>query len=357
MILRLFFALALLFATQLAYAERRKLYVVDIETGKGITNALVSNPEGKLLGLTDTLGIVEMPRGLCMVSHVGYMPEESSADTIRLRPLTRVLPDASVVSRMPDYACLTSLIRVYQYVDSVPVNYAEGIVDFYINTRKHKLSYVIESLRVYRDKKLLRDTEMSKGGFDVSSNGLYDWLRNAYISADEDAEYRIVEDDGRPMIYKGVEPYPAHLIEQGDQVDISLDLLGADEGRELKLMGRKTRIVRNELYQSYPKAKLYVARPYDMLAYRLLVELDSSYKGGDVRRVQNVTEIYALDLKFVTSEVYKTIKVNSYWGSFGRSIAPYIYDEFLGQKEWQAKVPMREPSIARRLGSDLLLLE
>ena len=93
------------------------------------------------------------------------------------------LQEVEVLEKGPRYYRLRSAVRVYQYIDSIPLNFVDGVVDFYVDTKRGKLDYKALRLDVYTDDDAIKHSSLQKGIVDMSNNSLVNWLYNEHISS------------------------------------------------------------------------------------------------------------------------------------------------------------------------------
>lgn len=152
--LRLLFLLSLFFPCSIA--AQKQVCVIDADTQQPIGNVVITNTQtGKILGVTRENGLytVEPQTQRLSFSHLSYLPLQAQpADTIRMRPHNYPLSSPQVTAQAADYYRLRAVVRNYQYIDSLPVNFVDAIIDFYVNGKGNKLEYQIIKLDAYRDK-------------------------------------------------------------------------------------------------------------------------------------------------------------------------------------------------------------
>lgn len=350
-------ALAVLITINLipAYAEGRQLIIREAKGHSPIANALIHDNEGRYITCSDSLGraIVPISTQAYHISHIAYQSISSTRDTIEMQDYRYPIDAVPVVGKMPEYVRLRTWVRIYQYIDSLPVNYVEGLVDFYTPTGKNKLSYTLRSLALYRDNEAIRREQLAKGAWDINSNGLFDWLLNEHISGQASSDFQLVEGVRNIELHHRGQPYPYAGIKTEDQrYSLSVNLQALSEGKKLKLFGRSVRIVHKELFQVFPQREVELLQPYDMQVYRSFVDLEVDYKGKQLP-IRNLTELYVLERKFLNVTDYKAEDRSRHWGNFSHSVAP---EEVAKHLLTYPSIPPRLDVIERSLGKRLMLL-
>ena len=129
----------------LSLSAQRKVHVIDATTLLPIENVVVTDAQlGKVLGITPKKRPLSLHFSVQKLSfsHLSYQPLAAPvADTIRLVPRDYNIAPTEVTAKAADYYRLRAVVRSYQYVDSIPVNFVDAVLDFYVNGKGNKLEY------------------------------------------------------------------------------------------------------------------------------------------------------------------------------------------------------------------------
>ena len=164
----------------LSLSAQRKVHVIDATTLLPIENVVVTDAQsGKVLGITPKNGLFPSTSQFKKLSfsHLSYQPLVAPvADTVRLVPRDYNIAPTEVTAKAADYYRLRAVVRSYQYVDSIPVNFVDAVLDFYVNG--NKLEYRVLKLDAYKDKARIRENNLNRSKVEVDDNGLLDWVSN-----------------------------------------------------------------------------------------------------------------------------------------------------------------------------------
>ena len=107
---------------------------MDVTTRQPIENVVVTDAQsGKVLGITPQNGcfLSTSQAKKLSFSHLSYQPLAAPvADTVRLVPRDYQIAASEVTAKAADYYRLRAVVRSYQYVDSIPVNFVDAVLDF-----------------------------------------------------------------------------------------------------------------------------------------------------------------------------------------------------------------------------------
>ena len=166
----------------LSLSAQRKVHIIDATTLLPIENVVVTDAQsGKVLGITPKNGLFPSTSQFKKLSfsHLSYQPLATPvADTVRLVPRDYNIAPTEVTAKAADYYRLRAVVRSYQYVDSIPVNFVDAVLDFYVNGKGNKLEYRVLKLDAYKDKARIRENNLNRSKVEVDDNGLLDWVSN-----------------------------------------------------------------------------------------------------------------------------------------------------------------------------------
>lgn len=153
-ILPAFLATLLLFACPIL--GRAQLKIVDEKDGKPIAGAYVFSNDNHLLCMSDANGDTQPLEGTVTISVLSYEPKTIDASktkgTVSLRQKPYALPE--VVVHGTDYLKLVGAFRDICRNDGKTILYREGIMNFYINMKTHKIQRRVRACRQYECPKL-----------------------------------------------------------------------------------------------------------------------------------------------------------------------------------------------------------
>ena len=148
-ILPVFLATLLLFACPIL--GRAQLKIVDEKDGKPIAGAYVFSNDNHLLCMSDANGDTQPLEGTVTISVLSYEPKTIDASktkgTVSLRQKPYALPE--VVVHGTDYLKLVGAFRDICRNDGKTILYREGIMNFYINMKTHKIQRRVRACRQY----------------------------------------------------------------------------------------------------------------------------------------------------------------------------------------------------------------
>lgn len=300
-----------------------QVLLLTYDSKEPIRNALITDSEsGTSLGISDKKGRISIgPRvQRITISHASYQSLDITLpqDTIYLDFAPMQLQEVEILAQKPRYYRLRSAVRVYQYLDSLPINFVEGIVDFYVDTKKPKLGYKALRLDVYTDDEVIKRSSLKKGIVNMSNNSLINWILNEHIASN--SEFLVTD----TCVYdkkSGVEvgcwsKYPNGVS------NIAVDLLAVTGEQQRTMLGLTTTIHKKILEQSFPRGiSLGYIEPYDFQMYRLSIELSARSRNRIIPvYTTKIHEVYVLERKAINEVEYKSISLDNNWGSLSSSI-------------------------------------
>lgn len=288
-----------------------------------VVNALITKSEdGSFLGFSDKNGRFHIGQGTkkITISHPSYQSLDITLpqDTVYLDFAPIQLQEVEVLGEGPRYYRLRSVVRIYQYMDSIPINFVDGVVDFYVDTKRGKLGYRALRLDVYTDDEAIKHSSLQKGIVDMSNNSLVNWLHNEHISSNGEL---LVSDNCIFDTKSGAKV--GHWNKSSNGVlNVSVDLINPNEEQQRTSLGRTTIIHKKVLEQSFPQGTSPKhIKPYDFQMYRLSIELSTrTKKKMALVFTTKIHEIYVLERKGLSEAEYKTIRLDNNWGSLTSSI-------------------------------------
>lgn len=296
-----------------------------------LSEVLFMAPDGQVVGLSDHAGQVEynFPSGIELTTtHIGYADITRTlhdGDTLRMRPVGYTLPGVTAESIDPtaDYTGMTALVRICQYIDSIPAYYTESLIDYYIPREGDKLQFTIRSARAYSDEDYIRETKTEAGSVSMMSNGVSNFLSNSPFPLSSD--YQVV---GTP------DETPASITCDGKSVgqirktvsgdyELTLDWLRDQDRKTRSLLGRKSTITLKRLQVTLPNlSPIEGLRPGHFLRQRSIIGLTTQYRKKSPVHILNVTDIYPLSLRSLSKEEVNALKPTTDFGNIHHSIEP-----------------------------------
>lgn len=135
---------------------RAQLKIVDEQDGKPIAGAYVFSRDNHLLCISDANGDTQPLEGMVTISILSYEPKTVDASKTRgvvcLRQKPYALPE--VVVNSSGYVKLAGAFRDICRNDGKTILYREGIMNFYIDMKTHKIQRRVRACRQYERPKL-----------------------------------------------------------------------------------------------------------------------------------------------------------------------------------------------------------
>ncbi len=342
-----------IFTCLIASRAQEQILLLAFDSNEPVSNALITESEsGSFLGFSDRNGRFHVGQKInkITISHPSYqslgitLPQ----DTIYLDFTPVQLQEVEVWAQAPRYYRLRSVVRIYQYLDSIPINFVDGVVDFYVDAKKAKLGYKALRLDVYTDDDAIKRSSLQKGVVDMSNNSLVNWMLNEHISSNgvlQVTDTCVFDTKSKTKVGRW-KKYP------NGTLNVSVDLLGANGEQQRTTLGRTTTIHKKVLEQDFPQGtSLEHIRSYDFQMYRLSIELSTRPKKKMAPvYTTKIHEVYVLERKGVSEAEYKATHLDNNWGSLSSSIK---------QENWQhinLFLPQIPKSIEMNLNKQLKLL-
>lgn len=300
-----------------------QVLLLAYDSKEPVVNALITEREsGSFLGFSDKYGRFHArpETRKITITHSSYQSLSITLpqDTVYLDFVPVQLQETEVWAQAPRYYRLRSVVRIYQYLDSVPINFVDGVVDFYVDTKKSKLGYKALHLDVYTDDDAIKRSSLQKGVMDMSNNSLVNWMLNEHVSSNGELQAT----DTCVFDTKSGAKVGRWNRQPNGVLSVSVDLLNTNGEQQRTTLGRTTIIHRKVLEQNFPKGvSPEHIRPYDFQMYRLSIELSTrSRKKLEPIYTTKIHEVYVLERKGVSEAEYKTIRLDNNWGSLVFSI-------------------------------------
>lgn len=330
-------------------SAQRLVVVLDSLERQPIENVMLTDgTTGKLLSISDANGraYLSQQTKAIVASHLSFQPKLAAvADTILLQRSVRSLAEAVVASQPADYYRLRAVVRTYQYIDSIPVNFVDALLDFYVNGKGTKLHYDALQLDVYQNKSYIEATNLAKGTATASSNSIINWLTNPHIATHRGDFYC----EGTKVIRHkdNVEVGSMLKTENGDYTT-KLNLHLPNDTATHTFFGRSVRFTAKTVEQTFPNnIDLTNIRPYDMSSYRFVVRRTTwTKKYPTPVHLTEIDEITIIDRKRMTKEEVKQIDMDTDW-----------FNLFKSKKNEGFHPPFPLPEgIRRHIGKELMRL-
>lgn len=314
------YKLVALFCTlsfSLSTKSQHRIQIVDMEWNKPIENAIVTDrTTGKLLAITNTKGQAIIPNmiGELSISHLSYLPLCSTIkDTIFLERHIKEIPEVIISAQPADYYRLRSVVRTYQYIDSIPVNFVDAILDFYVDGEGRKLQYRSQKIDAYQNKKYIQQMKLKYGTVSASKNSIINWLTNSHIATTKSGLH--IED--MKIIHQSRNQQEiGTIIKQKDgSYFAKANLLQPSDTITRNFLGRYIKLTDIHLEQTFSQTvDINHIRPHDFSVYRYIVRRSSWTKKHPLKiNLTELSEILVLDRKRITKEEFKQIKLDTDW--------------------------------------------
>lgn len=338
--------ISLIYST--ARAQRMVVILDSLDSEPIGTAVLTDSKTGKLISVSDTQGraFISQRTQELVVSHLSFQSRLATiADTIYLQRSIRNFPEAIVASQPADYYRLRAVVRTYQYIDSIPVNFVDALLDFYVNGKGTKLQYDALQLDVYQNKSYINATNIAKGTATASTSSIINWIVNPHIATRGGDLYC----EGTKVIRRKdkVEVGNLQKVENGDYT-AKINLLLPHDTATHTFFGRSVRFTAKTLEQTFPSnIDLANIRPYDMSSYRFVVRRTTwTKKYPTPIHLTEIDEITIIDRERMTKEEVKQIDMDTNWTNLLKSKK---------REELQHPFPLPE-SIKRHIGQELMHL-
>ena len=305
----------LLWLCALTTSAQRTLWVADSLDRTPIAHVLITDAtSGKLLSMTDKDGRATLPKAIARVgvSHLAYQGKLATArDTIWLSKAVRNVAEVVVASAPAEYYRLRSLVRTYQYVDSIPVNFVDAVVDFYVNAKGTQLDYKALRLDAYQNAEYIRQMHLRRGAVIESNNAIINWLLNPHLSTRNkalqiDASHAIRHKSGLEV---------GRLAPTDGGYVATIDLLLPSDTAVKTLFGRSVQLLSSSLEQTFPSSiNVQQIAPTDMTSYRRVTRRNTwSKKHPTVVHLTEIQEITVLDRRRMAKKEVDAIKMDTEW--------------------------------------------
>ena len=259
----------------LSLSAQRKVHVIDATTLLPIENVVVTDAQsGKVLGITPKNGLFLSTSQFKKLSfsHLSYQPLAAPvADTVRLVPRDYNIAPTEVTAKAADYYRLRAVVRSYQYVDSIPVNFVDAVLDFYVNGKGNKLEYRVLKLDAYKDKARIHENNLNRSKVEVDDNGLLDWVSAQHISTNN--AYFLMQQLGEEKLIlkkKTREPLGSLTFDPSQRAYVAkVNLLTPKDTATRHLFGRSIKFNLHTLEERFPVSVATARlRVYDLQSYR-----------------------------------------------------------------------------------------
>lgn len=315
--------LLLLLMGGLVLSAQRTVVCVDSDERTPIEYVVITDKTtGHLLAITDAQGIATLSNDLQEVglSHLAYRSDVYPVgDTLRLVRAERRFAEAIVSSQPADYYRLRAVVRTYQYIDSVPVNFVDALLDFYVNGKGTSLEYDALRLDVYQNVQYIRVANLNKGASTASDNSIIHWILNPHI-ATKGRDLWI--DDAQIIRHRKLATEAGRFAQDVEgQYWAKVNLLQPKDTAVSTMFGRSVQFLEKTLEQSFPPSvDLNHLRSYDMSSYRFIVRRNTwTKKYPAVVHLTKIEEITVIERERITKEQYKQVKLDTDWTHLSRS--------------------------------------
>jgi len=355
----LIYSLCTLFSISLS--AQRKVHVVDATTRQPIENVVVTDTQsGKVLGITPKNGLflsTSQAKKLSF-SHLSYQPLAAQvADTVRLVPRDYQIAASEVTAKAADYYRLRAVVRSYQYVDSIPVNFVDAVLDFYVNGKGNKLEYRVLKLDAYKDKARIRENHLNKSKVEVDDNGLLNWVNNHHVATNSPSFILQQSGEEKLILKKKTRELLGSLTFDPSQraYVAKVNLLTPKDTATRHLFGRSIKFNLHTLEERFP-ASVDTARlrVYDMQSYRWLLQRDTWTKKYPTRvPLTAIHEIVVFERQRLSKADYKKLDFDTDWYDIPRSLRGRAATENIDLSKYTLPLPQNIQSL---LGNQLQLL-
>ena len=355
----LIYSLCTLFSISLS--AQRKVHVIDATTLLPIENVVVTDAQlGKVLGITPKNGLFLSTSQFKKLSfsHLSYQPLVAPvADTVRLVPRDYNIAPTEVTAKAADYYRLRAVVRSYQYVDSIPVNFVDAVLDFYVNGKGNKLEYRVLKLDAYKDKARIRENNLNRSKVEVDDNGLLDWVSNHHVATNSPSF--ILQQSGEEKLIlkkKTREPLGSLTFDPSQRAYVvKVNLLTPKDTATRHLFGRSIKFNLHTLEECFP-ASVDTARlrVYDMQSYRWLLQRDTWTKKYPTRvPLTAIHEIVVFERQRLSKADYKKLDFDTDWYDILHSLRGRAATENIDLSKYTLPLPQ---DIQVLLGNQLQLL-
>ncbi|MCI5917405.1 MAG: hypothetical protein MRZ57_08065 [Bacteroidales bacterium] len=139
----------------LAAVAKAQFCIIDDEDKQPLPGVYVFNDKGKLLTMSDDHGMVKDAHGKVTLSMIGFEKAEVDADhfadTLSMKVSRITLPNVMIGN--DEYIKISGALRDVYFRNDTVVLYREGLVDFYMDVKKKKITRRIRACRQYDEPK------------------------------------------------------------------------------------------------------------------------------------------------------------------------------------------------------------
>lgn len=299
---------------------QRKVYVMNTE-GFPVEGAMITDySTGKMLSITSKQGISYLSKeklGEVAVSHIAYKSLVSAVqDTLVLESNDKIFSEAKAIGKVADYYRLRAVVRSYQYIDNTPVNFVDGVVDFYINGKGTKLQCHVLHLDVYKNTDYIKQMKISAGMVDASSSHIINWINNPHIATK--GKHFLLDSIGKEVVVrtqKEGEIVGKLTLMNNKEYVATIDLKQKKDSVPRSFFGRSFSILSHTLEQRFPSSfDVSNVRPYDLTSYRTVIHRNTwTKKHPTPVPLTDVHEVVILEKKRVSKAEKRAVKMDASW--------------------------------------------
>ncbi|MDN3594208.1 hypothetical protein [Zunongwangia endophytica] len=168
-----FIIIAMLLIALSGYSQ---IQFVNKTSSEPIPNVKVFNKDGKILSVSNSNGISRFKKNELLKNdtvnifhsnfEIKYLPYKDllKKDRFLLSPSDyENLQEVVITSKNPRYLKITGYYISYQLIDNKPQSFSDGIIEYFIDTKKSKVKdYNIKESRIFKDKSYISELKKAK---------------------------------------------------------------------------------------------------------------------------------------------------------------------------------------------------
>lgn len=353
------------------YAAFAQVTFVDAVSKQPVPSASIYHSDGNLIGFSNKDGILELipevkDKNLDLskisVQHISYENASFSIanlkqkQTLDLIPITNVINEITVSSAIPDYYRLRGYFRTLETYDLKHKSFSDGIVEYYIPTKKGQIKYRLLDYRVYRDSAVVDDYDEKMGPFFQAPRVAKLF---AGTLADRLTAYDFVQEatDEVSLVKKGEKVGNLNLSDANDRASLYIDYVAPDSAKLQKIFRIEANI------RMAVSIENFTLRPIASLTAADLTNVYQAVGGSIKRKAEHgyvpyevINEFYTMERAAISKAEYKKLE-RSLRRSLYKVEPKSVYKEDFWNQLAPYHIPPINESLAKQLDTNLKLVK
>lgn len=308
-----------------------QIKIYDSDNNNPISNVKIFSKEGRILALSDLKGEInisklEFPKKDSIeVYHSNYISQKmiwadlSEKSKIYLNPDSVTnLEEVVLTAKKSEYLILKGYFISYQIIDDVPVSFSDGIIEYYINLNKEKVtdSRIIES-RIFKNIDSIRAFGNRKGNstFNVLST-IPPFNFNEEVLLNEWDNYKIDQNGN----IKSKNYVIGRISNFSDASEFTIEYNSPQNTKKTSILGITSIIKNKTIFEKFDSEEPKIERITSLGKY---YNSDITKKGVTIN-YEFIEGFFTIESKYLSKENFKNYQKGS-----GKNEQPNLY---LGNK-------------------------